>query len=312
LSISVVIPAFNAEATIGQALDGLASQNFDGEYEVIVVDDGSTDGTVRVASAARGPVTVLRQSHRGPAAARNRGVEHASGRVLAFTDADCTPSAGWLRAGVAGLDTADLVQGAVRPDPTADRTPFDRSLWVGEDDGLYQCASLFVRKEMFDRIGGFEDWLRARLGKQLAEDVWFGWRCRRAGATSTFAERALVDHAVLRRSASAYVMERCRRIYFPAMAAKIPELRDSFLYGRYFLAPSSAAFDLAVAGAAVSVLSSSAVPALLAAPYAISLGRRAIGWRSRAPMVAAVELLADAVGFGALLAGSARSRALVL
>lgn len=308
----MIIPAFNAEATIGRALEAVASQDYEGEYEVIVVDDGSDDRTAEVASAARGPVTVLEQAQSGPAAARNRGGEHASGQVLAFTDADCMPSAGWLQAGVAALDAADLVQGAVRPDPAADRTPFDRSLWVGEDDGLYRCASLFVRREVFDRAGGFEDLLHARLGKQLGEDVWFGWRCRRAGAAAAFAERALVHHAVFRRSALAYVAERSRRAYFPAMVAKIPELRDSFLYGRYFLTPASAAFDLAVAGAAVAVLSSSALPALLAAPYAISLGRRAVRWRRRAPLVVGVELMADAVGFGALLAGSARSRALVL
>jgi glycosyltransferase involved in cell wall biosynthesis len=312
LSVSVIIPAFNAETTIGRALEGLASQELDGDYEVIVVDDGSSDATAQVASAAGGSVKVVRQPHMGPAAARNRGVEQASGDVLAFTDADCVPSPSWLRAGVAALEASDLVQGAVRPDPGADRMPFDHTIWVDGDDGLYQCASLFARREVFERVGGFEDWLRARLGKQLAEDVWFGWRCRRAGARPAFAEGALVHHAVLRRGALAYVAERCRRAYFPAMVAKVPELRDSFLYRRYFVTRSSAAFDLAAAGAVAVVLSSSAVPALLAVPYGVSLGRRAMRWRRRAPIVATAELVADAVGCAALVVGSVRARTLVL
>jgi hypothetical protein len=108
------------------------------------------------------------------------------------------------------------------------------------------------------------------------------------------------------------VAERWRRAYFPAMTAKVPELRDSFLYRRYFVTRSSAAFDLAALGAVAVVLSSSALPAVLAAPYGVSLGGRAIRWRKRAPIVATVELVADAVGFAALIAGSVRARTLVL
>jgi glycosyltransferase involved in cell wall biosynthesis len=307
----VIIPAFNAEATIARALAAVASQDFEGDFEVVVVDDGSTDGTATAAEAAGG-VTVLRQGHSGPAAARNRGVEHASGRLLAFTDADCMPSPSWLREGVAALKHADLVQGAVRPDPSAARTPFDHTLWVSADSGLYQCASLFVRRDLFECVGGFEDWLQAGLGKELAEDVWFGWQCRRAGARTAFAPDALAYHAVLPRRALEYVLERCRRVYFPTITAKIPDLRDSYLYRRYFVTRDSAAFDLAAVGGVGAVVSSSALPAVLAAPYLWSIGRRSVVWRRRAPLAAAAELAADAVGFGALVVGSLRSRTLVL
>src|SRR5919198_5805523 len=109
VAASVIVPARNAAATIGRTLEALAAQDFPQEYEVIVVDDGSTDDTVAVAEAAPGPVTVRRQEQRGPGEARNLGAQHARGEVLAFTDADCFPERGWLRAGVAALADADLV-----------------------------------------------------------------------------------------------------------------------------------------------------------------------------------------------------------
>jgi glycosyltransferase involved in cell wall biosynthesis len=310
--VSVIIPAYNAEATITQALDALTGQDFDDDYEVIVVDDDSTDRTLEAAERAGSGATILHQAQLGPAAARNLGVEHAAGRLLAFTDADCVPSPSWLREGVAALEEADLVQGAVRPDPLTPRTPFDRTVSVTGDRGLYECASMFVRRDLFDRVGGFEDWLDARVGKQLAEDLWFGWRARRAGATTAFCPAALVDHAVLRRPPADYVAERVRRVYFPLIAAKVPELRDSLFYRRYFLTGDSAAFALAVAGALGVALTSSRLPLLATAPYGWSLGRRAAAWRKRAPVVAGVELLADALGFGALALGSVRARTLVL
>ena len=308
----MIIPAYNAEATIAAALDALSLQDYDGEREVIVVDDGSADETAAIAARTGSAATVLHQDHLGPAAARNLGVERAAGELLAFTDADCIPTPRWLAEGVEALGRADLVQGAVSPDPRTPRTPFDRTVSVTADWGLYECASLFARRELFDRIGGFEDWLDARVGKQLAEDLWFGWRARRSGAEVSFCSDALVHHAVEKRRAAAFVAERARRVYFPLVAAKVPELRESLFYRRYFLTADSAAFDLALAGAVASVASRSALPAVAAAPYAWSLARRSTRWRKRAPIVAAVELAADALGFGALAAGSLRARTPVL
>jgi glycosyltransferase involved in cell wall biosynthesis len=309
---SVIIPAYNAETTIAAALDALSRQDFEGDREVIVVDDGSDDRTAQLAARAGSGVRLVHQSHLGPAAARNLGVVHAAGELLAFTDADCVPTQSWLRAGVAALERADLVQGAVNPDPRAPRSPFDRIVSVTDDRGLYECASLFVRREVFERVRGFEDWLDARVGKQLAEDLWFGWRARRAGATTEFCPEALVHHAVLRRGAVGYVAERARRAYFPLIAAKVPELRESLFYRRYFLTPDSAAFDLAVGGALASALSRSPLPALGMGPYAWSLAKRSTRWRRRAPIVAAVELFADGLGFCALAVGSLRARTPVL
>lgn len=309
---SVIIPAHNAGLTIRKSLAALARQATEDPFEVIVVDDGSSDDTIAEVEAAPLEVTLLRQHKQGPGAARNLGARAAAGEVLAFTDADCVPGPDWLAAGLEAVAVADLVQGAVRPDPAVKRLPFDRTVWVTGERGLYECASLFVRRELFESVGGFEDLLGARVGKQLAEDTWLGWRLRRAGARTAFSPGAQVDHAVFRRSAWAYVGERARLVYFPALARQIPELRTDFFWRRRFIGARSAAFDAALGGGALTVGLGSPLPLVLATPYLWIWARHAIAWRRHAPVVALAELAADAVGFGALIVGSFRHRTLII
>jgi GT2 family glycosyltransferase len=300
-SVSVVIPARDAAATIGDTLAALAEQQPD---EVIVVDDGSRDATMALAEASPVVTHVIRGAGEGPGAARNAGAAAATGEALAFLDADCVPQRGWLRAGLRALEEADLVQGPTTPPPEAPRGPFDRTLWVVEPWGLFETANLFVRRELFERLGGFEPWLSPARSKELAEDVWFGWRAVRAGARTGFCETALVHHAVFPRGPRDYVAERLRLRYFPAMAKRIPELRQTFFWQRLFLTQRSAAFDLALAGAVLAAATRRPWPLALAVPYARMARRRPRAWP--------VDVAADAVGLASLLAGSARARSLVL
>lgn len=309
-AVSVVVAARDASATLGEALAALDAQDLPAPYEVIVVDDGSRDETAAIAERAPGGARVVRIDGRGPGPARNAGAATARGRALAFTDADCVPAPGWLRAGLEALEAADLVQGTVQPDPEAALGPFDHTVWVVGESGLYETANLFMRRDLFERLGGFEDFLGARLGKPLAEDLWLGWRARRAGARHAFSDRAVVDHAVLRRGPGGYVGERLRLVYFPAIAARVPELRETLFFRRWFLTRRSAAFDLAVAGAGVALVARSPLPLLAAAPYVWSVSRKARRWR--AVRVGAVEVAADAAGFVALAWGSIRNRTLVI
>jgi len=308
--VSVIVPARDAAGTIGATLQALAVQDLSEPYEVIVVDDGSSDGTGPIAERSPGPVRVLRQDGNGPGPARNAGAAAGRAPVLAFTDADCSPQPGWLRAGLGTLDRADVVQGRVIPDPGAELGPFDHTVWVVGESGLYETANLFVRREVFERLDGFEDFVGARIGKPLAEDVWFGWRARRSGARTAFSSEALVHHAVVPRGPEGYVAERVRLAYFPAIARRVPELRRTLFFGRLFLTRRSAAFDLAVAGLATAMVKRSPLPLVAALPYATSVARYGRRWRSS--RVAAVEVAADAVGLGALASGSVRSRSPVL
>ena len=172
--------------------------------------------------------------------------------------------------------------------------------------------NLLCTRELFDRLGGFEDWLgRDVVGKPLAEDVWFGWRARRAGARIAFSERALAHHHVFRRGLGEYVGERRRLVYFPAIVAKIPELRQELLYRGVFLNSRSAAFDLAALGA-LAARRRPLLGLVATLPYSLLLAHGARRWGRGAPRAAAGELAADAVGALALLRGSARSRNVVL
>jgi glycosyltransferase involved in cell wall biosynthesis len=311
-SVSVIIAARNAAETLGATLAGLADQDFPGEFEVVVVDDGSTDATAAVAAAAPLATIIVSCAGVGPGPARNAGVAASSNELIAFTDADCIPTPGWLAAGATGLADHELVQGAVHANPATPGGPFARTVWVTREGGLYECASLFIRRATFEALGGFEDWLPARLGKPLAEDAWLGWRVRRAGGSTAFSEAALVHHAVFERGVAGFVAERARLVYFPAIARQMPEVRRTLFYGRVFLSPRSAAFDLALAGAGTAMARRSPRPLVAAIPWLWMIARRALPWGRRAPAVAAGEAAADAVGAVALAVGSARARSAVL
>ncbi len=95
-SISVIIPVYNGEQTLSRCLESLLNQNYPRDsYEIIVVENGSTDATTEVAQ--RYPVRVLHNSEQGPASARNMGIANSQAEIIAFTDADCIAHVDWLR-----------------------------------------------------------------------------------------------------------------------------------------------------------------------------------------------------------------------
>jgi glycosyltransferase involved in cell wall biosynthesis len=310
---SVVVPAHNAERTIGRTLAALGGQEFDGQYEVIVVDDGSTDGTAAIVEVAPPPVRLVRQAQAGAAAARDAGVAAADAPVIAFTDSDCEPTPGWLEAGLAAIDRgADVVQGGIEPPPGAVAFPWDHTLWRTEPSAWFETANLFVRRKVLDGAGGFEPLFPNAGGRPIGEDTWLGWRMRRAGARIGFEPAALVHHAVIPGRARDQIAERRRLIHFPALARQIPELRREAFYGGLFLNQRTAMFDAAVLGAAAAAVTRSKAPLVAITPYALAVAREALPWRRWAPLVAAAGIASDAVGAASLAAGSVRHRVPVL
>lgn len=312
---SVIVPARNAASTLARTLDALGHQDLDEAFEVIVVDDGSVDETGRVARSSPIPARVLTQPPSGPAVARNLGAQASSAPLLAFCDADVFPEPRWLRAGVSALERADIVQGKVLPDPGATIGAFDRTLWVTGRRVLWETANLFVRREVFDRVGGFEEWIAPRFGGAIAEDLWFAYRALRLGARPSFCEEALAHHAVHQRAWSGYVAERHRLAYFPAIASQIPEIRQDFLYRRVFLNARTARLDFGLGATLAALILRSPVPLLALLPYLAALrSHSARARRNGRPSgaVAAVDLGADLVGLAALAAGSLRYRSPVI
>ena len=100
IELSVVIPTYNRKKSLQECLDSLFCQDYPVEkFEIIVVDDGSSDGTdLMVASLTRKypNIEYLQRTHQGPAAARNAGIKHSSGQIIALTDNDCLPAKNWV------------------------------------------------------------------------------------------------------------------------------------------------------------------------------------------------------------------------
>jgi glycosyltransferase involved in cell wall biosynthesis len=309
--VTVVVPARDAAATLGATLDGLAAQVIDDAFEVVVVDNGSLDTTPEVAEGAGIGRVIRRERGAGPGAARNDGVAAASAPLIAFLDSDCIPAPGWLAAGVRALEDADLVQGRVNPIEGSHIGPFDRTLSVQSEYGLYETANLFVRKEWFDRAGGFQDFIPAG-GRPFGEDSWWAWRVRRAGARTGFSADALVQHAVFPGTRKAHVQETSQRRWFPALVKRVPELREAFLWQRIFLSRRTAAFDLAAVGVATAVLSRRPWALAAAVPYArmVRDGTRRASGDPKA--IAIGDVAADAAGAAALVRGSIAARTPVL
>lgn len=196
--VSVVIPAYNAAHFIGDALASVLAQEFV-PYEVIVVDDGSSDATAQVASEVQG-VTVLAGPHQGVSAARNRGVGYAIGELLAFLDADDLWAASKLRKQVdlleaepsAGIAVARQTYSFEGPVPAWFRGPIDGGSEVGT-----QPSNWLVRRECWDRVGKF------RTDLTHSEDTDWWARAVDLGERWVLVDEPLVIHRIHGANASA-------------------------------------------------------------------------------------------------------------
>ncbi len=321
--MSVVVSGRDAASTVEATFDGLLAQEDAPPFEVIFVDNGSNDATATIAeSHPLSPRLIRRARGDGPGIARNEGAAAAKGSLLAFTDADCAPSPRWVAEGWAAALDADIVQGAVQPTPGAAVGPYSRTLAVVHEYGMYETANLFVSRDWFDRVGGFVDWVNyanadpaARRipvpDRPFGEDAWLAWSARRLGATTAFCSAALVHHAVFDGDARTFVAEQARVRHFPALVARIPELRDVFAWRRYFLNARTASFDAGSIGLVAAAALRSPVPLLAAVPYVVStlreVRRRRLGKRGSLRYGTAL-VARDTVGAVALLRGSIEAR----
>ncbi|HWL35802.1 MAG TPA: glycosyltransferase [Frankiaceae bacterium] len=198
--VSVCIPSLNTRATIGEQLDALAAQTYDGAWEVVVLDNGSTDGSdVYVMEwASRLPgLRVERVAERGISNVRNAARRVARGDLLAFCDGDDVVVPGWLAALVAAAESYDVVGGVL--DDTALNPP-NVVRWRGAipRDALMvplgylpfapggNCA---VWGDVIDALGGWDASYVAG-----SDDVDFAWRAQLCSYTVGFAPDAVIAY----------------------------------------------------------------------------------------------------------------------
>lgn len=199
--VSVIVPVYNQRPWVRKNLMSWLSQECSlGEYELLIVDDGSTDGLeleLRAVSGGKGVwFNYVRQEHRGPAAARNFGVRQARGSFVAFTDADCHLDKRWLEEISQGYgdDRVVGIGGAVKAYPTqAVVSRYCAQIRLAEEpvrdheNILYVItASASFRKSALLDIGGFDE----RIGWAGGEEIDLCHRLRQRGGRLRFNPRA--------------------------------------------------------------------------------------------------------------------------
>jgi cellulose synthase/poly-beta-1,6-N-acetylglucosamine synthase-like glycosyltransferase len=200
LEYSIIVPAYNAADTLGLCLHALLDQTVpnNGAYEVIVVDDGSTDATAEIARSY--DVRILSQPHQGPTRARNRGVAEAKGVIVLFTDADCVPVRDWIEQMVKPLADPEIV-GVKGAYVTQQRGIIPRFVQLEFEEryrllGRYRYIDFVdthaaaFRKAIIRAVGGFDP----AIPGPTAEDADLSYRISRGGHKMVFNPAAIVYH----------------------------------------------------------------------------------------------------------------------
>jgi glycosyltransferase involved in cell wall biosynthesis len=200
--LSVVIPVLNCESMIQVQLDALAEQDYKGDWEVLVVDNGSTDGTVEVAKAYADRLPNLRiidaSSRRGVSHARNCGARAADGDLIVICDADDRVRPTWVRKMAEASRSLDIIGGYLETKSLNDvetrswRNPFSpSSLPTGMLNHLPFAvgANVGVTRACFEAIDGWrEEYICG------GDDVDFSWRAQQAGFRLGMAPGAVIDY----------------------------------------------------------------------------------------------------------------------
>ena len=182
--VSVIIPTYNRGRVVQEAIDSVLNQDF-GDYELIVVDDGSDDNTPEILGAYGKAITVLQQPNKGVSAARNSGIAEAAGQLIAFLDSDDLWLPGKLTAQVKFFEeNADAlinqtqevwVRNGVRVNPKKRHHKFSGMIF---ERSLALClvspSAVVIKKSLFDNVGLFDEQLPACEDY----DLWLRISCR--------------------------------------------------------------------------------------------------------------------------------------
>ncbi len=205
IKLSLVIACHNAEDTIADQLEALAAQEWDQPWEVIVVNNRSTDRSVDIVRQYQDRIRNLRivdaSARRGPAYARNVGVSEARGEWIALCDADDQVGENWVAIMGQALSNHDFVAGRLEC-ATLNPSPISRALGCQQQDGLQRygfplgprylphaaSCNMGFKRQIHQAIGGFDEDL------PNLQDTDFSWRMQLAGVSLHYEPSALIHY----------------------------------------------------------------------------------------------------------------------
>lgn len=199
VSATVIVPAYNAEATLAQCLNALVSQKTDVDFEIIVVNDASTDRTAEIAQSFAG-VRVLENGKLGKSGTRNFGAQNARGGLLLFTDSDCVPSSDWVTE-ITKVFADSAVVGAKGTYSARPTHPIAQFVQIEHEERYDLMAqqtqidfidtySAAYRRGVFLENGGFD----MQLTQSMVEDQELSFRLATKGEKMVFVPTARVGH----------------------------------------------------------------------------------------------------------------------
>lgn len=203
VEVSVIIPVYNAEKTIEKTLKALLRQSFKGIYEIIPVDDGSTDETGKILesySKKYSKIKLIHQKNSGPAAARNKGAKKSKGKILIFTDSDCIPEKNWIKEMIKPIENRVVgIQGRYK---ILNKESIMARFVQYEFEQRYQRTEKFeyidfigtysaaYKRDVFMKLDGFDE----SFPKASGEDPDLSFRVEKAGYKMVFNPNAVVYH----------------------------------------------------------------------------------------------------------------------
>jgi glycosyltransferase involved in cell wall biosynthesis len=282
MKISLIATVLNAEEHIGAFLASIAAQTRMPD-EIVIVDGGSTDGTVAALRAADG-LTLLEEPGANISRGRNLAIAHAAHDVVAVADADCVYGPGWLAALVAPIEEgADVSMGWTEPivDSVLAACVSSLGLPLSPDEVdpatfMPSARSVAFRRDALDAVGGYPEWLA------IGEDMWVNHRWRERPFDLRFAPEAIAGWRP-RASLGSIWTQYAKYARGDAQAGMYPE-RHALRFAVY-------------AGLLTALASRRTWPKLLAAGGAVSYARTpVVRARTRAPRRrAAVTVLVPAL-----------------